>query len=187
MTKVLVPIADGTEELEAVTVIDVMRRAGAEVCVASVMPKRHTVVASRGVKLGADCSIDSCLNTSWDLIVLPGGMPGAEHLHDSDDLMTLVKAQLNEHRWLGAICAAPAVVLGRHGLIKNFSATCYPGFQQELQQQVEHVAHKRVVVDHKLVTSQGPGTAAEFTLTLVSLIYGDEKAAQVAAGMLSNY
>ncbi len=186
MISVLVPIADGTEELEAVTVIDVLRRAGAEVTVASVMPQKN-VVASRGVKLEADCLIKECAVKPWDAIVLPGGMPGSEHLSNCKPLMTLIKSQIKTQRWLAAICAAPAVVLGRHDLISDKNATCYPAFQQELEPKVAHIAHKKVVVDHKLITSQGPGTATEFALTIVNEVFGDDKAAQVAAAMLSNY
>ncbi|SMF04343.1 4-methyl-5(b-hydroxyethyl)-thiazole monophosphate biosynthesis [Alteromonadaceae bacterium Bs31] len=186
MISVLVPIADGTEELEAVTVIDVLRRAGAEVSIASVMPSKN-ILASRGVKIEADCLIDACAVQTWDVIVLPGGMPGAEHFQNCKALITLLKSQIAADRWIAAICSAPAVVLGRHDLIGDKNATCYPAFQQELQAKVAHLAHKKVVVDHKLITSQGPGTATEFALTIVNEVFGDDKAAQVAAGMLSNY
>jgi len=187
MISVLVPIADGIEELEAVTIIDVLRRAEANVDVASVMPGRKHILASRKVKLHADYHLDDCEPKIWDAIVLPGGMPGAENLQKSEKLRELLQAQIAENRWVGAICASPAVVLGRHNLIADRTATCYPGFQQELQDNVAHLAHKRVVVDGHLVTSQGPGTAMEFALELVSLMIDEEKAAQVAAGMLYNY
>lgn len=186
MVSVLVPIADGSEEIEAVTIIDVLRRAGAEVTVASVMANRG-VVASRGVNLVAECLITECAGKAWDAIALPGGMPGAEHLSGNEVLMTLVREQLVSDRVLGAICAAPAVVLGRHDLLQNRTATCYPGFQQELHAKVEHLVHQRVAIDGKLITSQGPGTAAEFALNIVAALFGDEKAAQVAAGMLTNF
>ncbi|WP_019602728.1 DJ-1 family glyoxalase III [Teredinibacter turnerae] len=183
MANVLVPIADGSEEIEAVTIIDVLVRAGAEVTVASVM-ERTGITASRGVKLDANCLIESC-GQDWDLIALPGGLPGADHLAQSAPLMALVRHQLAEQRLLAAICAAPAVVLGRHGLLADRVATCYPGFQGELASQARTVSVERVVEDGNLITSQGPGTAMEFSLALVTRLFGTEKATAVANGLLS--
>lgn len=182
--KVLVPLADGCEELEAIAIIDVLRRADLDVCLASVMDGRTQVTSAHGVKLDADCGIDSCTGQTWDLIALPGGMPGAENLHDSNALMTLVKAQLAEQRWLGAICASPAVVLGRHQLLKDHVATCYPAFQEELAGQAKKLKQDRVVIDGKLITSQGPGTATEFALHLVAQLLGKAEAQDVADAML---
>ncbi|TVZ39943.1 4-methyl-5(b-hydroxyethyl)-thiazole monophosphate biosynthesis [Alteromonadaceae bacterium 2753L.S.0a.02] len=183
MVKVLVAVADGTEEMEAVTITDVLVRAGAQVCTASVMPQQLTITASRGIKLMADCLITDCA-AEWDLIALPGGMPGAEHLSNCAPLIELIRTQLAADKWLGAICAAPAVVLGRHQLISLKTATCYPGFQAELAEQVARISQERVVVDGKLVTSQGPGSATEFALTLVQCLFGSDKAQQVAEGLL---
>jgi protein deglycase len=114
--KVLVPIADGTEEIEAVCLIDTLRRAGAEVTVASV--DGIQVTASRGVKIVADARIAECLHQTYDGIVLPGGMPGAEHLRDSAGLIEMLQKQNQAGRLYGAICAAPAVVLRPHGLLE---------------------------------------------------------------------
>ena len=178
--KVLVPIADGTEEIEAVCIIDVLRRAGAEVTVASV--GNLQITASRGVKLVADCTIDSCRDDHFDLIALPGGIPGAEHLRDSQPLVQLLRRHQASGGWYGAICAAPAVVLSHHGLIGGRQATGHPSFTEQLTDG-ESVA-ARVVVDGQCVTSQGPGTALEFALTLVALLYDDAKAKEIAAAML---
>jgi 4-methyl-5(b-hydroxyethyl)-thiazole monophosphate biosynthesis len=125
---VLVPIADGTEEIEAVTIIDVLRRAGADVTVASVNDLQ--VTASRGVRLVADCLIGQCVDRDHDLVVLPGGMPGAEHLRDSRELKRILQHHSDAGRLLGAICAAPAVVLEPHGLLENRKATCHPNHVQ---------------------------------------------------------
>ncbi|WP_193162856.1 DJ-1 family glyoxalase III [Microbulbifer hainanensis] len=182
MTRVLLPIADGSEEIEAVTIVDVLRRAGAEVTLASVMPQSR-ITASRGVVIEADCLLDECANTSWDLIVLPGGMPGAEHLQTSKLLGKMLAEQRDAGRWLGAICAAPAVVLGRHGLIKGYRATCHAGFRDELHAQVSEVSADRVVVDRNLITSQAPGTAMEFALQLVACLFGEKVAERVAVPM----
>lgn len=176
---VLVPIADGSEEIEAVCIIDVLRRAGADVTVASVDERQIT--ASRGVRIVADCTIEACRDRDFDLIVLPGGIPGAEHLRDSPPLMELLRRHQAGGGFYGAICAAPAVVLSHHGLLQGRRATGHPAFADQLSD--GRPAAERVVVDGKCVTSQGPGTAIEFALTLVSLLYGEEKAAEVAAPM----
>lgn len=183
MIQVLVAIANGSEELESVTVVDLLRRAGAHVTVASVESNTR-VTASRHVKIEADCTVEQLPEQTWDVIVLPGGMPGAERLGANPALMTLVNQQLLDQRWVAALCAAPAVVLGRHHLLKNISATCYPTFQQELATQAKEVRRERVVIDQKVVTSQGPGTAIEFTLTLIELIFGHNKRNEIAAQIL---
>ena len=182
MTKVLVPIADGSEEMEAVITIDVLRRAGAEVIVASVMEK-PTVTASRKVMIQADTDINNCTGKAWDLIALPGGLPGAEHLSENAALLSLIKEQIQQDKWLAAICAAPAVVLGRNKLLEGYTATCHPGFQSELSCYAR-VSEDRVVKDRHLVTSQAPGTAMEFALTLVECLFGKEKREEVAAPMV---
>ena len=178
--QVLVPVADGSEEIEAVTIIDVLRRAGAEVTVASVNDLQIT--ASRGVRLVADCLINECLDRQYDLVVLPGGMPGAEHLRDNQDLKTILLRHSNAGLLFGAICAAPAVVLQNHGLLHHRKATCHPGHVKTLQD--PSAANERVVVDGNCVTSQGPGTALEFALKLVELLFSREKMASVAAPMV---
>jgi 4-methyl-5(b-hydroxyethyl)-thiazole monophosphate biosynthesis len=178
--RILVPIADGTEEIEAVCLIDVLRRAGAAVTVASVGELQ--VTASRGVKLVADKLIAECVDETYDLVVLPGGMPGAERLRDSKDLETILSRQKKEERFYGAICASPAVVLQHHGLLDQCRATCHPSFVGQLEN--SDLVESRVAVDGTCVTSRGPGTALEFALKLVELLYGEEKAQEVAAPMV---
>jgi 4-methyl-5(b-hydroxyethyl)-thiazole monophosphate biosynthesis len=180
-SKVLVPIADGTEEIEAVSIIDVLRRAGADVTVAAVGPQLQ-ITASRGVRLVADRLLDDCRDETFDVIVLPGGMPGAEHLRDSRTLKALLEKQAAGNRWYGAICAAPAVVLQEHGLLQGKRATSHPAFMERLD--AERSSQDRVVVDGRCVTSRGPGTALEFALQLVAVLFGEAKAAEVAAPML---
>jgi 4-methyl-5(b-hydroxyethyl)-thiazole monophosphate biosynthesis len=177
---ILVAIADGTEEIEAVTCIDVLRRAGADVTVASVGELQ--VEASRGVKLVADTRIADCAGKQFDAIVLPGGMPGAEHLRDSSELTGLLKEQAEAGRLCAAICASPAVVLAHHGLLEGKKATCHPGFVSELAD--TEAVEQRVVVDGKCITSRGPGTAMEFALQLVETLYGADKRAEVAEPMV---
>ncbi len=174
----LVPIATGVEEIEATTIIDILRRADIEVTVASVGELQ--VTASRGVNLVADKIIDDCRDETFDLIALPGGMPGAEHLRDCPALITMLKAQRNAGRLYAAICASPAVALAPHGLLDGKTATSYPSLQNPLPR----ASNDRVVVDGNCVTSQGPGTAMEFAVTLVRLLVSAEAADSVAEGLL---
>jgi 4-methyl-5(b-hydroxyethyl)-thiazole monophosphate biosynthesis len=177
---VLVPIADGTEEIEAVTIIDVLRRAEADVTVASVGALQ--VTASRGVRIVADCLIEACKERDYDLIVLPGGMPGAEHLRKSPVLKEMLLRQRNAQRWYGAICAAPAVVLEPHGLLVERRATCHPNHVHSLSDPSAVAAP--VVVDGNCVTSRGPGTALAFALKLVELLFGRQRMEAVAGPMV---
>ena len=176
--RVLVAIADGSEELEAVTIIDLLRRAGLDVTVASVeADDRLEIVASRGVRL----VIEQLLADTIELIVLPGGMPGAERLRDNPTLALKLRQQRNHQRWIAAICASPAVILGPLGLLNGVTrATCYPSFRSQLP--VSNVIDDdAVVIDEgaQLVTSQGPGTAIAFSLTLIELLAGAASAAKV--------
>ena len=179
--KILVPIANGTEELEAVTVIDVLRRAEMDVTVASVQTLQ--VECSRGVNLVADKLLDECLEIPFDMIVLPGGIPGAENLRDSEILKKLLIKQKHLGKYYAAICAAPAVVFQQHGLLQEKKATCYPAFVEYLDDRSQ--AESRVVVDGNCITSQAVGTAMEFALKIVALLSGQEKADAVATAMLS--
>ncbi|MBQ1783784.1 MAG: DJ-1/PfpI family protein [Gammaproteobacteria bacterium] len=184
--KILVAIADGSEEIEAVVVIDVLRRAGLAVTVASCAPEgRLQVVASRGVHITADCAMDDLLSDTFDLIVLPGGMPGAEHLRDQPTLAIKLRQQHNHRRWIAAICASPAVVLKPLGFTEGRQLTCYPAFQGQFSP-AQLRANDAVVVDepNMLVTSQGPGTSFSFALTLVELLCGGAKANEVKSGLL---
>lgn len=176
---VLVPIADGIEEIEAVCIIDTLRRSGAVVTVASVKALRIT--ASRGLKLIADAQIADCTGKEFDVIALPGGMPGAEHLRDSKELEAMLKEQKQSGRIFAAICASPAIVFVHHGLLAGKKATCYPSFQDKLES-VD--TESQVVVDGNCVTSCGPGTALMFALKLVELLFGREKSCQIADQML---
>jgi 4-methyl-5(b-hydroxyethyl)-thiazole monophosphate biosynthesis len=158
----------------------VLRRAGAEVTVAAVGPLQ--ISASRGVKIVADCVIDDCLDSDFDLIAIPGGIPGAEHLRDSIPLTQLLHRHQAKGKWYAAICAAPAVVLSHHGLLDGRRSTGHPAFNDRLTD--GKVTDERVVVADKCVTSQGPGTAIEFALALVAALFGEAKAAEVAAPMM---
>ncbi|RKY07410.1 MAG: DJ-1 family protein [Planctomycetota bacterium] len=176
---VLVAIADGTEELEAITIIDVLRRAGAEVTVAAV--GNPDVICSRSVKITADALISDCTDIEYDLIALPGGLGGAEHLRDCAELIEMLKRQRASGRLYAAICATPAVVLWPHGLLHGQKATGYPAPDMDFEGRVDD----RVVVDGNCITSQGPGTALEFALKLVVLLFGRAKRDEIAKAMLA--
>lgn len=180
MTRVLIPVADGSEDLETVTLVDVLRRAGFQVTLASVHDRRE-VVAARQTRLIADALLDEVADQAFDLIVCPGGMPGAAHLRDSATLRKMLLAQRDGGRLLAAICAAPAMVFAHHGLLDRIPATAHPGFQQQLP----HLEANRRVVEHQqIITSQGPGTALEFALALVRRLGGEQLRATVAAPMV---
>ncbi|MGC9521934.1 MAG: DJ-1 family glyoxalase III [Anaerolineae bacterium] len=183
--KALVPIADGSEEIEAVCLIDTLRRAGVDVTVASVMGRRE-IMASRRTRIRADSLIEACTDEVYDLIALPGGMPGAEHLRDCEPLIAMLKAQRDAGRLYAAICATPAVAFLPHGLLAGHRATCYPSYRTQLEEATDvEASDDRVVADGNLVTSQGPGTAIEFALKLVELLFDDaEKAAAIGEGMI---
>ncbi len=178
---VLVAVAEGSEELEAVSIINVLRRAGVEVTVASVSALQ--VRCSRGTNIVADKLIGACLNEQYDMIAIPGGLPGANNLRDSVELKEILLRQKAEGRYYAAVCASPAVVFQTHGLLEGHVATCYPSFSE----QVDDFSTSSVVVDGYCVTSQGPGTSLEFSLKLVELLCGLDKAKEIAGNMLIKY
>lgn len=183
----LVPIADGTEEIEAVAIIDVLRRAGVEVTVAGVGPAgaRATSLAfraSRGTGLLADAHLEDLAGRAFDALLLPGGLPGADHLRDCAPLARMLGEQDAAGRLVGAICAAPVVVLQAHGLLRGRGATCFPGLREQLAAASRREG--RVVQDGHLLTSQGPGTALEFALAAVAHLCGPARRAEVAAQLL---
>lgn len=183
MKKVLIPIANGSEEMEATILIDTLRRAGAEVTVASVQDLQ--IKASRGLNIVADELIANCKDEVYDVIALPGGLPGADHLRDSEILKKLLIAQKESGRIYGAICASPAVVLQAHGLLEDKTATAYPGLDEKLSNPA--TPRIPVVIDGNCVTSQAAGTTFAFALTLAEVLFGYEKAKEIADSMLVPY
>ncbi|KAH9778905.1 protein DJ-1 [Citrus sinensis] len=179
--QILVPIANGSEEMEAVIIIDILRRAKANVVVASVEDKLE-ILASRQVKLVADMLIDEAAKLSYDLIVLPGGLGGAQAFAKSEKLVNMLKKQKESNRPYGAICASPALVLEPHGLLKGKKATAFPAMCNKLSDQSE--IENRVVVDGNLITSRGPGTSMEFALAIVEKFFGRNKALELAKILL---
>lgn len=184
--KILVPLASGVEEMEAVTIIDILRRAGYQVTVASADFDGHlSMLASRGITLTADCKLVDIADDEFDVIVLPGGVKGAENFRDSPLLIEIIKQQHYDGRWVAAICASPAIVLQHHQLFPNALMTCHPNFQSHID--AKNWRPKRVTIDvtHKLITSQGPGTALEFAMEIVILLSGKAHAWSIAEPMIT--
>ncbi|SJN56133.1 DJ-1/PfpI family protein [Vibrio ruber] len=182
---ILVPIATGSEEIEAITIIDVMVRAGYHVVIASADPTEQLVVkASRGVMLTAEVLLHQVTEQSFDAIILPGGLTGAENFRDNPLLIEQLKQQKQAGRLVAAICAAPALVLQHHHLFPDAQLTCHPNFQQQIPEAQRSA--QRVVYDSSanLLTSQGPGTALEFSLAVVRLLSGEQHMRQVAEPMV---
>ncbi|WP_339806873.1 DJ-1 family glyoxalase III [uncultured Marinobacter sp.] len=177
----LVPIADGSEEIEAVCIIDLLRRAGVEVTVASIHDY-STITASRQTRVTADALLKDCAHQPWDLIAVPGGMPGARNLSECGLLIERLKQQRDDGRLYAAICAAPELVLATHGLLEDRAATGHSEFRDGLPDQSR--VGERVVVDQNCITSQGPGTALEFGLALIEQLCGRETRDTVASRMM---
>lgn len=181
MAKVLVPLAEGCEELEAVTIIDLLRRAGIEVVTAGLQP--GIVKASRGTQLLPDATLDAVLRVEFDMIVLPGGMPGAQHLREDPRIIALLKKMAEQGKYTAAICAAPTV-LAEAGLLVGKRATSYPGFLDKLDVPGMAYLKDAVVKDGKILTSRGPGTAMDFALALIEALAGKARRDEVEAGLV---
>ena len=181
MPRVLVPLAQGCEELEAVTVIDLLRRAGIEVTSAGLQP--GLVKASRGVLLQPDTTLEEALQHDFDMIVLPGGMPGAKHLAEDSRIIQLLQSMAEAGKYTAAICAAP-FVLRDAGLLDGKTATSFPGVLDQQPATAMQYSPQAVVTDGKIITSRGPGTAMDFALQLIETLSGSSKRAEVEAGLV---
>ena len=180
MKEVFVFLAEGFEEIEAISIIDILRRGDVKVITVSVSDE-YLVEGAHGIAVEADNLFDEVDLSLGDMLVLPGGMPGASNLNAHEGL----KAALSQYNEMGkkiaAICAAP-LVLGGLGILRNKKATCYPGFESQLTG--AEIKPDAVVVDGNIITGKGPGFAAQFGLKIVSELQGKGKADEVAAGML---
>lgn len=180
MSTAVVVLADGFEEIEAITQIDVLRRAGVDVTVAGL--KEGAATGAHGVAVQTDRML-SAVDFEPDLVVLPGGMPGSERLGESPEVVDLLKKQHGAGRMIGAICAAPAYAPVAAGILDGKKATCYPSFETRFTSATTAV-EDRVVADGNVVTSRGPGTALEFALALVDQLVGKDKGDELRRGML---
>ena len=192
--RVLIPIADDSEDIETACIADVLSRAGAAVTIASVMPGGQLHCRMRnGLKMQADCMIEECAETSWDAIACPGGLPGAQHLTQCGPLVELLKQTLSENRVIGAVCASPAVVFAKHDLLRG-AATSYPSpwFTDMVRKSGVNWLDQPVVTQAAgnggcVITSQGVGTALEFSLRIVDKLFGADAAVKLASELLVKY
>ncbi len=182
MKKVAVLLADGFEEVEALTPIDFLRRAEIEVTVTGVTGE--TVTGAHDVAIRADAAIADVVKASgeYDGVIIPGGMPGAANIAASEDAGELITEMVKERKLVAAICASPAVVLHPLGILKGKQATCYPGFEEKMDD--VQCKPKRVVVDGNCITSRGPGTAAEFAVEIIQYLIGKDAAKTVRQATL---
>lgn len=180
MEKVFVFLADGFEEIEALTVVDVLRRAGLEVEMVSVKPERR-VTGAHGICVRCDTVFGECLFGQAAALVLPGGMPGAANLDAHKGLRKLLAESVAAGKTVAAICAAP-LVLGHLGVLSGRRATCYPGFESELEGAA--VTGALVERDGNIVTGRGPGVAMEFAMTLAGMLCGPGKVAELKKAMI---
>lgn len=184
MKRVVVPVAHGFEEIETVTVVDILRRAGVSVTIAGVEggAPPAAVEGRTGIKLVPDVTIDKVEATDFDMIVLPGGLKGAQTLAKDTRVARLLPLFQEGERYIAAICAAPTV-LAAHGMIAGRRLTSHPSVKEQLTGAVYDEG--RVVIDGRLVTSRGPGTAMEFAMALVEILMGRKKVEEINQGVLA--
>lgn len=179
MPKVLIPLADGFEEIEAITLIDILRRAKIEVVVAGL--HQGTVTSARSVTVQPDTSIDEILCIDFDMIVLPGGQPGTDNLNADHRIHGILKEFDQNDKLIGAICAAP-IVLAKAGLLSGKRATSYPDYRCRLSDVLYEL--QTVVSDQNIMTSRGAGTAIDFALAIVTRLVGSERSREIAQAIL---
>ncbi|EKP12440.1 DJ-1 family glyoxalase III [Leptospira borgpetersenii] len=177
MPKVLVPFAEGMEEMEAVIIVDVLRRAGVEVTSASL--KEGPVKASRGIYLLADTTLDAVNLKDFDMIVLPGGAGGTKVLGADPKIADFLQEAKKENKWIGAICAAPSILVHQNILTSEDRFTAFPGIVSD----TSGYTGSRLEISGKIVTSIGPGSAFEFSLELVRILCGKESMLKVKSAL----
>lgn len=173
MAKVYAMIADGTEEVECLAVLDILKRSGVETILVSAEDTCE-VVSSHQVRIQADAKAADTDFSDGDVIFLPGGLPGSEHLSACEPLIAAIRQALAEGKRVAAICAAPGVVLGRYGFLEGKTATCYPGFEKEFKG--AEYTMQGVVTDGQITTARGLGFAIDLGLELVKLLVSEEAA-----------
>jgi len=181
--KALIILAKGFEEIEAIAVIDILRRAGINLIIAGLGSK--IISSTRNLNIITDKTMDQINAKDYDAVILPGGMIGSKNLSHSKKVTDLIKKMHSKNKIVAAICAAPAVVLAPIGILDNKNATCYPGMQNEFNENTAFI-DKKVVIDGNLITSQDVGTAMEFALAIVEKIRGKGAAKKIAKQALIN-
>ena len=180
---VYVFLADGFEEIEALTPVDLLRRAGVDVSTVSIYPGRKEVIGARKISVNADLTIDDINADDAEMIVLPGGMPGTVNLLECERLMDIVDDHNKKGKRVAAICAAPATILGSKGMLRGKKATCYPG-KESLMEGATAVI-ETVVTDGNITTSMGLGTAVDFACELITLLCGKDKAKEIRTSVVA--
>lgn len=178
--KALLHLAPGFEEIEAVTTIDILRRANIDTQVVSIMDCLQ-VTGAHGIEIRADISFVRADYENADILILPGGLPGSHNLAEHKGLAEKIQAQYDQGKWLAAICAAP-LVYGRMGLLEGEEAICYPSFEPELKGAI--ISDDIVAVSGKFITAKGPGVTMEFALEIVKQLKGEDSANQIAQGLI---
>jgi len=176
--KIIVPFAEGFEEIEAVTIVDVLRRASIDVT--TVCLKENPVTGSHNIKISCDRNISDIDPSDYDFIILPGGMPGSKNLKENGSVIDIIKDIDSRGGFIGAICAAP-MVLGHTGVLDNKTATCFPGFEDQLGK-ADH-RPEPVVVDGNIITGKGPACAVPFALRVIEMIKDKDTAQEIGKGM----
>jgi len=182
MKRTFLFLAEGFEEMEAIAVVDVLRRGGVDVQTVSISGEKQ-VKSSHGVTVWADQTLDEVKSEKAACLIFPGGMPGAQNLGDCKMLIELMQQQYDEGRYLAAICAAPGLVLGQLKPGRKLQLTCYPGFDKYLSSDFE-ASTDGVKVDGKVISGKGPGFALKFGLTILEQLRSAGVAEEVASGML---
>lgn len=180
MKKIGLFLAEGLEEIEGLTVVDILRRAGVEVTTISIHGKKE-VTGAHNIIILADALFEETDFSAFDGVVLPGGMPGTTNLMQHSGVNTVIKEFALAGKLVSAICAAPSV-LGNAGLLEGKRATCYPGFEEQLTG--ANVSIEKVVKDGNIITSRGMGTAIPFALELTAYLVGEEKANKLSAAII---
>jgi 4-methyl-5(b-hydroxyethyl)-thiazole monophosphate biosynthesis len=183
MEKSYLFLAEGFEEIEALTVVDVMRRAGMELVTVSVTSNK-VVKGAHSIPVTADATVDEIDAYDAEWLIVPGGMPGATNVAACGKVNDMLKKQQEKGGNIAAICAAPAVVLAPLGILRGENATCYPSFEPALEKGGATHIDQRVVVSNNIITSNGPSSALPFALAIVAASLGDDVATSVASGML---
>lgn len=179
MPRILIPISNGFEEIEAISIIDICRRANIDVTIAAV--ENIQTVGAHNIKIEADCMIENVSSADFDMIVLPGGLPNAFTLADNIYVQKLLKEFKKTNKNIGAICAAPYALHKAEVLNTNY--TCYPSFEKKIRINGYH-NEDSVVIDDKVITSRGPGTAMLFALEIVNILCGEETYTNLKNGLL---
>lgn len=180
MAKIIIAISNGFEEIEAISIIDICRRANIEVTIAAT--EDIQTAGANSIKIVADCLIDTINSSDFDMIVLPGGLPNAFNLAENEKVQSLLKEFKEQNKNIGAICAAPYALHKADVLNENF--TCYPSFEKEIRENGYH-EDDAIVIDGKVITSRGPATAMSFALEIVNILCGEETYTNVKNGLLA--